>query len=179
MNNSNNNTKNKKSYLVINLISLLFSLLVIASNIVIFVYLKQVKNKCDEACLTKNHYLNRLIRSALIYNFIITITVIILNLIDKDIIKNKIPKYVVAILVLIQLIFTGVLCIGFFLYYRMLKAEDCECLDVEPLKGKHKYLGVWRYFLVTIYTIAVIIPILFLLILKFTNGNKTNKNNTN
>jgi hypothetical protein len=159
---------------VLKVISLLFSLLVIASNIVIFFYLQQINNKCEDTCESKSHYLNRLIRGALAYNFIITIIVLILNLYDRSIIKEKIPRWIITILAIIQLCFTGILAIGFFVYYNMIKAEDCECLKEEPIKGKHKYLGVWRYFLVVLYSLAVLVPLTILLLSVFVFSVKGN-----
>lgn len=159
---------------VLKVISLLFSLLVIASNIVIFFYLQQINNKCEDTCISKSHYLNKLIRGALVYNFIITMIVLVLNLYDRSIIKEKIPRWVITILAIIQLCFTGILAIGFFVYYNMIKAEDCECLKEEQIKGKHKYLGVWRYFLVVLYSIAVLVPLTILLLSVFVFAVKGN-----
>ena len=159
---------------VLKVISLLFSLLVIASNIVIFFYLQQINKKCEDTCESKSHYLNRLIRGALAYNLIITIIVLVLNLYDRSIIKEKIPRWIITILAIIQLCFTGILAIGFFVYYNMIKAEDCECLKNDPIKGKHKYLGVWRYFLVVLYSFVVLVPLTILLLSVFVFAVKGN-----
>lgn len=144
-------------------VSTLLSLLVIASNIVIFFYLNGIKNKCDN-CEVKGHYLNKLIRGILLYNAISSTLIFTINLINKTFIKKNIPVWFLLLLSVVQLVFTGILCIGFFVYYKKLEDEDCACLKEGKLKGMHKYLGVWRYFLLTFYSIAVLIPVLILII---------------
>ena len=137
----------------------LLSLLVIASNIVIFFYLKNIKSNCSN-CVTKDHYLNNLIKGILVYNGVSMALIFTVNLINKNIIKKHVPKWVVLLLGMVQLVFTGILCIGLFVYYNKLEQEDCACLKEGKLQGMHKYLGVWRYFLLVGYSIAVGIPVI-------------------
>jgi hypothetical protein len=147
---------------MLKVIALLFSVLVIASNIVIYTYLTRVSKECEESCEAKSHHLNKMIRGVLVYNFSISILVLILNSIDRKIINEKIPKVVLKLIALLQLAATGIICIGFFVYYKKLNNENCNCLGNKSISGMHKYLGGWRYILVILYSFAVALPLIML-----------------
>jgi hypothetical protein len=147
----------------IGLIIILSSLLIIASNIVIYTYLKRVNKHCEDTCESKTHHLNKMIRGVLAYNFSISVLVLVLNLIDRKIINEKIPKWILKLITFIQLITTSILVIGFFVYYKKLDTENCLCLDNEKISGMHKYLGGWRYVLVILYSLSVALPLIILL----------------
>lgn len=139
----NNNVPQQNTGIVVkSVFSLSIALFLLAINIVILVYLQRLNHDDCKTCFRDSRH--NIVKGLAIYNLVSIIGLPLLYLLFKN---NVYSRIIMLLIMIVNLVLSGWMAISFTTYIYKLESTGCECLENEKLKGLHKFLSVWRYFM--------------------------------